>query len=231
MNTRSVDSLNSFLSDVEFLMGLMAHTVLFRGQVCKGNLNPGIARPNPKEDTTGKEKKVLEQFDLMGSTLLSGVPPHSLEMMVLAQHYGLRTRLLDWTSNPLAALWFACSAKTRGNAYVYSLEADNFLREGVYSKDPFSHTSTRAFQPRLNNQRISAQHGWFTLHAFSKRSACFVPLEKNSVSKKYLSEFVIPESKRYDMLLSLERCGVSQRTLFPDLDGLCGFLNMKHALG
>lgn len=153
-----------------------------------------------------------------------------LELLVIAQHSGLKTRLLDWTSNPLAALWFACADKRSGDAFVYVLGADGLLVKDVYEKDPFEISNTRVFQPRLNNPRIIAQHGWFTLHRYATKDKRFVPLEMNPSTNKNLTEIRIPEKKRNDVLRSLEVHGISYRTLFPDLDGLCQELNFKHKL-
>lgn len=230
MDTRIVKDFPDFIQFTD-IFDLVAELVLFRGQAKKGNLIPSIARRDPKDDTTESERTVLSQLQLLGASHLSGQSHNELDLLVMAQHFGLKTRLLDWSSNPLVALWFACADPAPGDAYVYALDADNFQEKDVYSKDPFKTDLTRVFQPRQNNPRIIAQHGWFTLHRYSKSNGHFVPLEKNSVAKSGLYEACIPESKRSTILVSLERHGISQRTLFPDLEGLCRHLNWKHKLG
>jgi hypothetical protein len=201
---------------------------IFRGRAVRGNLVPSIARTNAVTDTTEQEKRQLTQLRLLGASLLPDTEASDLELLVLAQHFGLKTRLLDWTSNPLAALWFACADAHPGDAYVYALDADNLLVEDVYKKDPFKTSETRVFQPRLNNARIIAQHGWFTLHRYSVKSKKFVRLESNPKIKDCLTEIQIPVGSRADVLHSLDRHGISSRTLFPDLEGLCKHLNWKY---
>ena len=153
-----------------------------------------------------------------------------LDILVLAQHHGLKTRLLDWTSNPLAALWFACADSKDGDVYVYALEADTLLAKDVYKQSPFDTAETRVFQPRLNSSRIVAQQGWFTLHRYSKTSQSFVALERNPKIKTHLREFCIPAQHRQQMLVALDRHGVNAKTVYPDLGGLCQHINWKYKL-
>ncbi|MFL1495654.1 FRG domain-containing protein, partial [Pseudomonas antarctica] len=193
-------------------------------------LLPSIARLDNTINTTEQEKQVIEQLGLMGGSFPEISQATVLDTLVLAQHYGLKTRLLDWTSNPLAALWFACSDKNESDAYVYALNADDLQDKKVYTKDPFGTALTRVFQPRLNNQRIVAQHGWFTLHRYSTTANSFVPVDTNPNTKNNLTQIQIPSEFRADILESLERHGISKRTLFPDLEGLCVHLNWKHNL-
>lgn len=226
MRTITVTTFAEFVGEVESLSE-DSELMLFRGQAKKGNLLPSVARDDPSYDSTEDEKVMLKELRRMGNSILPRTDLDDWELLVVAQHFGMKTRLLDWTSNPLAALFFACNDWQKGTVYVYALDAMQFLSEP--KKGPFETGKTQVIRPNLNNPRIIAQHGWFTAHKFSQKTNKFVPLEKNSEIKKAVLEIKVPENSRATLLKSLERHGVSSQTLFPDLEGLCKYLNWKHS--
>ena len=223
-----IRSLSEFV-DKTTTEGTESRARLFRGQPVQGNLLPSAVRGNPRIDTTASERKALDQLGLLGASMLPSHAQNRLELLVLAQHFGLHTRLLDWTSNPLTALWFACAARESGDVYVYELAADELLAANAYEEDPFAAVATRVFQPRLSNERILAQNDWFTLHRWSPKGKRFVPLGMNPRTKKNLKEYIVPAESRKSTIAALDLLGLNHRTLFPDLAGLCSYLNWRGA--
>jgi hypothetical protein len=115
------------------------------------------------------------------------------------------------------------------NSYVYILTTDEEMLVDIEKNpSPFKNTSTKVLKPRLNNERIVVQSGWFTAHKYSKKDKKFVPLESHSTVKKPLTRIEIPSESKSDIIKKLAVFGINNRTVFPDINGLCLHMNWKY---
>jgi hypothetical protein len=208
---------------------------VFRGQMVDSPLLPKICRLKAKGDLFEVEQSLLQEFKRTNPLLIE---QHRLmddwDYLTLGQHYGLPTRLLDWSNNALTALWFATGNTTpeevKANKYsvvwiLMACKADFNLDIG--KTHPFNVPETKLLRPRIIKQRITNQAGVFS--AFSSNDM----QENRSLheSDDYMDKLIkvkIPAAKFSEIRMELNTLGVNAFTLFPELEGLCTYLQWRY---
>ena len=238
MTSYKSETIGSFSEFVDFVQEHCEEDdILFRGQPLDEPLLPKIGRLRLREQFRQSERSMFEEFKRRAIPHLDFTPETDWDWLALAQHHGMATRLLDWTLNPLAALWFAVSMppnkgikgrRRRGVVWVFFPDKKDFIIPKRSS--PFRVVGTRVFQPRHVASRISAQAGWFTTHSFVTKDRKFIPLERNPRYSAKLYKLRIPPKEFQEMRYQLDRLNINAASLFPDLDGLCKHITWDNSL-
>jgi hypothetical protein len=208
---------------------------LFRGQRIDYPLIPKICRLKAKGELLEVERFMLQEFKRTNPLLIKEhTPLDDWDYLTLGQHFGLPTRLLDWSNNALTALWFA----TTDNAFLESTGGDYavvwiLMAEAadfdlnIENISPFEVPQTKIFRPRIIRQRINNQSGVFTIPSSSEMLELKHMNEVDSFNEK-LIKVKFPTDKLGEIRSDLNTLGVNAFSIFPELEGLCTYLQWRY---
>jgi hypothetical protein len=228
----------------------------FRGQSrTSWYLLPSLTRARngrivrPLAPRLAKEATLIARFRQNAYSLLPESNRSVWDWLLLMQHWGTPTRLLDWTESPLVALYFAVTSQRQRYPTPYDgcvwcldpialnkiaipraideipfLENEPLLAEyepaslanGPKANVPVAVLVERKF-PRLVRQL-----GVFTVFHRDEHAIEQIP------AAALVGRIVIPRAAKAAIITELNRVGVNQLSLFPELDSVAaaarGFL-------
>lgn len=152
-------------------------------------------------------------------------PPQSeWEWLFLAQHSGLPTRLLDWSENPLVALYFAVRdpGASKDDAVIYCYQhASEAITLDLLSKSSDG-DRIELVRPPFFNEQMYAQRSVFTVEPYSVKDTSN---NSGGLSHWYISHKCVARIRS-----ELKELGISEATLFPGLRTLAEELR-EEAMG
>jgi hypothetical protein len=224
----------------------------FRGRDdARDDLSTSLAR-------LGGEPAVLERHLLRNFRKYAGpreVPVDSpWNWLALGQHHGLPTRLLDWTNSPYVALHFATShtyefdrdgvvwmvdyvrahelapaplrdCLEREGAALFTNEMLGTVAEAVGDLERLGGDFVVFVEPPSFDQRIVNQYALFSL--LSRPDGSMDAWA--SAHADLVRRVVIPAELKWEVRDKLDQANVTERVLFPGLDGLTRALTRHYA--
>jgi hypothetical protein len=184
-------------------------------------------------------------------------PQRLWKELFIAQHYGVPTPLLDFTRNPMAGLFFACSDKNEKDGILYAIciKAQNVSEKKVFNPDnqdyniatydlisygsngktPYSLNRHKFIVPPQFDPRIRTQNSVFCCFPQKKLTVKLDNQIKEIYKNKnvaqgnmdYIKKWIIPTDVKERILDELNKIGINDATLFPDMKGFGDFVSWK----
>lgn len=234
----AVTEVHEFVHCVEILQRHAANgrRLIFRGHRKESwELVPSLMRhklfsPGPTADEVDEyETELLSHFLDLARPFFP-TPPRidrqKWELLALAQHHKLPTRLLDWTYRAVTALFFAVGhsddVASNGDAEdscVWAIFSPQPLHSLNHMHDPEKINDVYLFNPPHISPRITMQQGCFTAHP-----SHYMVREYRWINSEPRVVFSLPRHVHSQIRTGLRALGINMAALFPDLDGICGFL-------
>ena len=173
--------------------------------------------------------------------LLTRLPETEWEWLTIMQHHKVPTRLLDWTENPLVALYFAICEYPKSDGVLWVLyprilnnisnifpdypkyipsfedkELNAYTPQSIRSEKTSKMKPLAVIGPR-NTPRMQAQLGVFTvIHRDT------TPID-DLANGEHVLRYVIPKKAKLKIVEELRLLGVGRLQLFPELESI-GYL-------
>jgi FRG domain len=213
---------------------------LFRGLSNRDyELVPSIGRQRNREPFDIKDEKILFRIiKTEGMMFIERGDLSDIDLLALSQHFGAPTRLLDWTSNPLVALYFSIFSSepidntNDGIVYVYRSKTDDYIRETVHLNstdndaslfsEKILHGGVKFIFPKFADARIKNQSGLFSIQ--SDPQASFAA----NCDKGRLWYVIVPKDIKVTLARYLYGLGITRDFIMPGFEGFCRTLNYRY---
>ena len=231
---QTINNLEDFIGHVSTNFTCGHH--VYRGVTDSVNhkLIPSIGRKSNYD--FDNELELFSQFKRRAHSTVTSNPTNDWDWLAIAQHHGLPTRLLDWTTSPLVALFFATQPKIRNyeledccdnGGAIYVLHFCNYINTLV-DQNPFKYEKIGVFQPPHIATSITGQAGLFTIQSEPNKE---LAIKKDSRFPDDIIKLEFSKEAAKTIQAQLFKIGIRQDMLFPDLDGYAQGIRINEILG